>query len=152
MTQKGTDTAGQITARRQTAPILCIMVELVGVEVLFSSSLAPRYEQIFSQRFCSDEFASSIRTISRHYETTAFEKLALLLPSQPSDLSYRRNGSQVLVDAEHGLPILSAPPQWLRRKAVSRERRGKAQRKLKFWRNNMDSHDKALDPMDKNRG
>src|SRR3954454_4624785 len=37
------------------------MVELVGVEVLFSSSLAPRYEQIFSQRFCSDEFASSIR-------------------------------------------------------------------------------------------
>src|SRR4051812_5964047 len=36
------------------------MVELVGVEVLFSSSSAPRYEQIFSQRFCSDEFASSI--------------------------------------------------------------------------------------------
>src|SRR4051794_21457293 len=39
------------------------MVELVGVEVLFSSSLAPRYEQIFSQRFCSDEFASSIGTL-----------------------------------------------------------------------------------------
>src|SRR3954452_12261224 len=54
------DTAGEITTRRQTAPILCIMVELIGVEVLFSSSLAPRYEQIFSQRFCSDEFASSI--------------------------------------------------------------------------------------------
>src|SRR4051794_9068017 len=55
---KRPDTAGEITTRRQTAPILCIMVELVGVEVLFSSSLAPRYEQIFSQRFCSDEFAS----------------------------------------------------------------------------------------------
>src|SRR3954452_25270478 len=60
MPQKRRDTAGEITTRRQTAPILCIMVELVGVEVLFSSSLAPRYEQIFSQRFCSDEFASSI--------------------------------------------------------------------------------------------
>src|SRR3954452_18036568 len=60
MPQKRRDTAGEITTRRQTAPILCIMVELVGVEVQFSSSLGPRYEQIFSQRFCSDEFASSI--------------------------------------------------------------------------------------------
>jgi hypothetical protein len=36
------------------------MVELVRAEVLFSSSLAPRCEQIFPREFCSGEFASSI--------------------------------------------------------------------------------------------
>jgi site-specific DNA recombinase len=35
------DTVGEITTRRQMQPILCIMVEFVRVEVLFSSSLAP---------------------------------------------------------------------------------------------------------------
>src|SRR3954466_8603877 len=47
------------------------MVELVEVEVLFSSSLAPRYEQIFSQRFCSVEFASSIRPVTGHLRLDA---------------------------------------------------------------------------------
>src|SRR3954470_13135678 len=54
------DTAGEITARRQSQAILCIMVELVRAEVLFSSSLAPRCEQIFPREFGSGEFASSI--------------------------------------------------------------------------------------------
>src|SRR4051794_3319090 len=39
--QTRTDTAGEITARRQTQLILCIMVESVRAEVLFLSSLAP---------------------------------------------------------------------------------------------------------------
>src|SRR3954451_24333020 len=60
LSHKPQDTAGEITARRQSQAILCIMVELVRAEVLFSSSLAPRCEQIFPRAFCSGEFASSI--------------------------------------------------------------------------------------------
>src|SRR4051794_11166807 len=56
------DTVGEITTRRQTQPALCIMVESDRVEVLFLSSLASCYEQIFPQRFCSGEFANSIRS------------------------------------------------------------------------------------------
>src|SRR4051794_36752803 len=52
---------GEITTRRQTQPILCIVVEFVRVEVLFSSILAPCCEQIFPQGFCSGDFANSIR-------------------------------------------------------------------------------------------
>src|SRR4051794_6020243 len=62
---KPSDTAGEITARRQSQAILCIMVELVRAGVLFSSNLAPRCEQIFPREFCSGEFASSIRSFVR---------------------------------------------------------------------------------------
>src|SRR5438270_342014 len=37
------------------------MVESVRIEVLFLSSLTPCCEQIFPQRFCSGDFANSIR-------------------------------------------------------------------------------------------
>src|SRR4051794_12928336 len=38
---KHVDTVGEITIRRQAQPILCILVEFVRAEILFSSSLAP---------------------------------------------------------------------------------------------------------------
>src|SRR4051812_2415133 len=42
---------GEITARRQTEPILCIMVEFVRGQVLSSSGFTPQCEQIFPQGF-----------------------------------------------------------------------------------------------------
>src|SRR4051794_4657334 len=63
---KRRDTVGEITTRRQTQPILCIVVEPVRVEVLFSSSLAPRCEQIFPQGFCSGDFANRSRRFLIH--------------------------------------------------------------------------------------
>ena len=61
---KVVDTVGEITTRRQTDPALCIMVESVRLEVLFSSDLAPCCEQIFPQGFCSGDFANSSTTVS----------------------------------------------------------------------------------------
>jgi hypothetical protein len=40
MSQKPPDTAGEITTRRQTDPILCITVEFVRATVLFFPDLA----------------------------------------------------------------------------------------------------------------
>src|SRR3954452_7000136 len=56
--QNRPDTVGEVTTRRQTQPILCIMVEFVRVEVLFSSSLARWSEQPFPHGLCSGDFAN----------------------------------------------------------------------------------------------
>src|SRR4051794_27792362 len=56
--QKVSDTAGEITARRQDQVILYIMVERNRIIILSLSRLAPRCEQIFPHEFCSVEFAS----------------------------------------------------------------------------------------------
>src|SRR3954467_5420293 len=77
--QKGRDTAGEITTRRQTDPILCIVVEFVRATVLFfpdlaswasrfsRSSSAPANSPAVSEFLC-DRPARWMPHVGRHWD------------------------------------------------------------------------------------
>src|SRR3954451_23812883 len=52
MSEKRSDTVGEITIRRQKPLVLRIMVEQGRTMILFLSELTPRCEQIFPHRCC----------------------------------------------------------------------------------------------------